>query len=487
MATPATHDDRDPDDLPADPDDLPGDPIDQELVAYLDGELDESERHQLEERLLADSGLRRRLSDLQSGWEMLDILPPATVTEDFARTTVELVAAGQSQLLAAQKQKSSWWRFGRTGVLVLITLAAGGMSYLYPGVVEQRQFEQQLEDLPLAAHLDAYLIEMDLEMVQRLANDRDWKDSMRLGRNAGGIIVPEPLQLASQEFPHRLQTVKSVDNNTRRMLAGNWDRLNSFPSARLDAIRQRAAEIQATEDPQRILETLDEFAVWYSQLTPEAQTRILQAKGDEKLEVIRNELQNSQKRWIRDFGSSLSGTDRDLIYERLKAFAETRIRTARAELASLPGDPQENRRSARWYEIKPVELLNFIAWPWRRGSRSSRSTADEAAEVELTESMIRDRLFDHWRDDELEDVTNIMSADAKLVLNAQANDINDKRRTLTRWCNEIVQQMSPYANNAETILKHYQYREGDSREILDLEPPSEIFNRLRGRGFGSNR
>ena len=49
--------------------DLPTEPDDEQLVAYLDGELTGNQREQLEQRLLDDDTLRMRLQQLQSGWD----------------------------------------------------------------------------------------------------------------------------------------------------------------------------------------------------------------------------------------------------------------------------------------------------------------------------------------------------------------------------------------------------------------------------------
>ena len=51
--------------------------LDEELVAYLDGQLDpESARH-VEQRLASEETARRRLQQLAQSWDMLDQLPHA--------------------------------------------------------------------------------------------------------------------------------------------------------------------------------------------------------------------------------------------------------------------------------------------------------------------------------------------------------------------------------------------------------------------------
>ena len=47
----------------------------EQLVAYLDGELDAESSLQVERRLAEDAEFRRELRQLQRAWDMLDELP----------------------------------------------------------------------------------------------------------------------------------------------------------------------------------------------------------------------------------------------------------------------------------------------------------------------------------------------------------------------------------------------------------------------------
>ncbi|MCH5374856.1 MAG: hypothetical protein JJ992_12850 [Planctomycetes bacterium] len=64
----------------------------EELVAYLDGELDTDSNRQIERRLSRDLTLRHQLRQLQQSWDLLDHLPRADVDESFTQSTVAMVA-----------------------------------------------------------------------------------------------------------------------------------------------------------------------------------------------------------------------------------------------------------------------------------------------------------------------------------------------------------------------------------------------------------
>ncbi len=74
----------------------PGEAEDDELVAYLDGELDAETARRLEQRLEADQQLRRKYRQMAVSWDLLDQLPRAKVDDAFTRHTVETVAIAVS-------------------------------------------------------------------------------------------------------------------------------------------------------------------------------------------------------------------------------------------------------------------------------------------------------------------------------------------------------------------------------------------------------
>ena len=60
-----------------------------ELVAYLDGELDEQATQAVEARLATDADARAELDTLKQTWGMLDYLPKASPSPNFTNRTME--------------------------------------------------------------------------------------------------------------------------------------------------------------------------------------------------------------------------------------------------------------------------------------------------------------------------------------------------------------------------------------------------------------
>ncbi len=130
--------------------------VQEELVAYLDGELDPQAAARVEDRLANDAEYRRRLSELDQAWDLLDYLPPTQVEESFARSTVAMVAlAAEKDVLGLKTRSSQRRTLTRVlgGCAVAVALAAG---YLLTGYVASQPNRQLVRDLPVIENVDLY-------------------------------------------------------------------------------------------------------------------------------------------------------------------------------------------------------------------------------------------------------------------------------------------------------------------------------------------
>ncbi|MCU0962452.1 MAG: hypothetical protein MUF48_20330 [Pirellulaceae bacterium] len=140
----------------------------EELVAYLDGELDREASQDVERRLAASDEYRRELRQLQRAWDMLDELPRAQVSDTFTQTTVEIVALSAhrdlQQLQAHGRQHRRWaWIAGGVG-LVASTLA----GYLAVAAYLARPNDQLVRDLPVIENLDRYEVADSVTFLRQL-------------------------------------------------------------------------------------------------------------------------------------------------------------------------------------------------------------------------------------------------------------------------------------------------------------------------------
>jgi hypothetical protein len=79
--------------LPIPDDEPPPDPFEAELVAYLDGELDEAAARRVEARLAQDPAARARAAELKKSFAMLDYLPKPEPSGTFTSRTLDKLPA----------------------------------------------------------------------------------------------------------------------------------------------------------------------------------------------------------------------------------------------------------------------------------------------------------------------------------------------------------------------------------------------------------
>src|SRR5262245_19229013 len=151
-----------------------------ELVAYLDGEMDERAAHDLEQRLQTDPELRQEADTLKRTWELLDFLPQPEPTPTFTSRTLDKLtvlrpSASQASpvltsppLPAAESPthtfiapaRPAWAKWAVTAVAALLIFAIG---YLAPLVF------QRSEKRPLRPGQADELMARDLRVLDNLA------------------------------------------------------------------------------------------------------------------------------------------------------------------------------------------------------------------------------------------------------------------------------------------------------------------------------
>lgn len=148
-----------------------GSPVDEQLVAYLDGELSAEESHGVEALLSSQPDVRRKLQGLERSWELLDQLVPTPVDEAFTRSTMEMVAVAAADEIAASQMalprvRRRRWLLGLGG-----TVAAGVLGFAAGWLLWPDPDRRLLEDLPVLEHLDEYRQVRDFRFLKRLADE----------------------------------------------------------------------------------------------------------------------------------------------------------------------------------------------------------------------------------------------------------------------------------------------------------------------------
>ncbi len=97
------------------------------LVAYLDGELDESQAREVETKLSLDPKARAEAEAMRRTWDLLDYLPTPPPSPNFTHRTLDRIAAQKS----SQVGKQGWarlrpWVLGGTWIAAVFLAAIIG-------------------------------------------------------------------------------------------------------------------------------------------------------------------------------------------------------------------------------------------------------------------------------------------------------------------------------------------------------------------------
>jgi anti-sigma factor RsiW len=142
--------------------------IDEEIVAYLDGELDAEAEARVVRRLAEDSAYRSRLSQLQQAWDLLDNLRGSEGDEDFVQSTVAMVAvqaeeAAHTMRLRVQRRRNLGW--AALGGIVLASLVGGFAVFRHQLTGADRSL---VRDLPVIERIDEYRYIDSVEFLKQL-------------------------------------------------------------------------------------------------------------------------------------------------------------------------------------------------------------------------------------------------------------------------------------------------------------------------------
>ena len=155
-------------------------PDDEQLTAYLDGELPDEARSSVETRLAVDETFRQRLHELQRTWDVLDELPKPKVDHSFTQSTLEIVVADAKN--AGRQSGGIVWRDWALRIFVFGFVPALSMiaSYYLIQNWQDRSNRELLQQLPVIDNVDVYLKAQNAEFVDELKDSGLFEQNLEL-------------------------------------------------------------------------------------------------------------------------------------------------------------------------------------------------------------------------------------------------------------------------------------------------------------------
>ena len=144
--------------------------LEEQLVAYLDHELDDASSRRIEKLLAADPQVRQKLRQLQQSWDALDELLPTDVDPSFTQSTLEMVALAAEEETHQRHGPAPRRRRAWLGLAVVVLAGLAGYSVVWRFWPDPNQ--QLLRDLPVLENLDHYQKIDDVEFLRKLQAEK---------------------------------------------------------------------------------------------------------------------------------------------------------------------------------------------------------------------------------------------------------------------------------------------------------------------------
>jgi anti-sigma factor RsiW len=145
--------------------------MEEELVAYLDGELPDADRARIDKLLVDDIAYQRKLAQLQKAWDLLDLLQKSEPDAEFARSTVEMVAIQQDKDAEQQRSHAQWKKMAWLAASGLAAVLLASVGYFVISSQLNAPEEQLLRDLPVIQRVDQLNHADSVEFLEQLRKE----------------------------------------------------------------------------------------------------------------------------------------------------------------------------------------------------------------------------------------------------------------------------------------------------------------------------
>ena len=259
----------------------PATPPDEQLVAYLDGELDaESSRH-IEELLASDAQVRRRLQEMERTWDLLNDLDVAPAGNQLAQSTLEMVAVAARQDVQQRLTEAPRRRRRRRLAVGLSLLAVAAVGFLAVLLLTPNPNRQLLDDLPVLENLDEYRQITDIGFLKLL---RD------AGLFVGGTAETStpPVEL----LPQRQQRIQGMSLSAKGQLSRLEERFLAFDPDQQQQLRRLHRAIQAAPDASQLRQVMHRYYGWVKTLPLYARMELAELEPAERVEAVKKRLKD---------------------------------------------------------------------------------------------------------------------------------------------------------------------------------------------------
>ncbi|HEV2969412.1 MAG TPA: hypothetical protein VGY55_05420 [Pirellulales bacterium] len=450
--------------------------LDEELVAYLDGELDSQAARQVEQRLAADEPVRRRLQELAQSWDLLDNLPPSAADDTFTRSTVEMVAVAVEQELANQqsaepRHRRRRWLWG--GVLALVAGAAGFVAAANLWVDPN---EKLLGDLPVIENLEVYEHVGDIAFLKRLNDEGlftdEPADAAAPRDEARGAKETPELPVVPNSLAERRQRLEGMSAQTKEELLAKFEKFESLSPD--DQERFRRLDVQVDSDPQadRLRRIMARFHEWLKTLLTTERADLLASNPDDRIHGIRQLRHEQEARLAGQAGGPLLlPRDVDELHKWMELFSADH----KTQLMSIKEIPEQRKKQLESPNpaIRRIGLAGFAWRQWQIGNVGNGKPVD-VSDKEIQQ--LKDRLSKPFSDE----------LNSKKTKQQQIQTVSGWIKALPRFFARQGGEGGPVID-PEELSKFFESLPAPQRDELMKLPRDDMNRRLRFLYFQHKR
>ena len=319
--------------------------IEEQLVAYLDGELDTEGSLRIEELLATDPKVRQALQRLDGTWELLDELDASPTSDASAQSTLEMVTVAAAAD-AEQDRASAPRRCRRRWLAVATGLAVAGLAgYLSAAWLKPDPDAELVRRLPVIEYLEHYRLVDGVEILRLLS-----KEDLFDGSEAAIVAEESPAQRR-----RRLEEMSPAQQADLRHLVEHFEFLKPEERQQVQRLHdQIASHAQAAQ----LRRTMVRYTEWLKSLPPYRRDEVQELPPSERVERIRELIGQETL-------EGLARHDVEALIHWTKNYVESH---EEAILPTLP-EPLRERMADLTASQRQVWLtwLMWQRWQWDRG------------------------------------------------------------------------------------------------------------------------
>ena len=262
--------------------------VDEQLTAYLDGELSAEEASAVERSLVGDEKLRLRLAELRKAYDLLDEIPETPHNQRFTKSTLELVVKDLSQQSLSPSSSPAlasrhlhWWSMPRFLAILSGFMIAGSVAALTVSFVNARR---ELRSLGLIAGVRGLEDVSELEIAIKL-NEESEAIAFLKG-SLGDKLVPAPPDSVWQ----RKTWVQSLTSRQVSALDSNREQIRRLDREKLTHLTAMEAQIENLPDHKKIQETVHVIGVVIDGLGNSKRLDMESMKSDQRYKFLKEQI-----------------------------------------------------------------------------------------------------------------------------------------------------------------------------------------------------